>query len=225
MNRSMTITTLCLGAVALLTVTYRVHGQDCGAHAALQIAYAREICARTRYLAYAERAEQEGLPAAACLFRIVARAESVHAAKEAVVIERDFGGNPTARTENVIVLGTAENLRTSIECEKFERGRIYPMIEACLRRMNEYKALWRCTRARHAEITHERAFELALSALGEETPREVGPAEVVLIDYTPSPLPHRWFLCLGCGAVAAEPIDCGNCGSGSASVVTARCEG
>jgi len=170
------------------------------------------------------RAEEEGLPAAACLFRVVARAESVHAAKEAAVIEREFEGTPSSRREDAIVLGTAENLRTSIECEKFELGIVYPMIERCLRQMNKYEGLWRCSRARCAEATHACAFALALRALGGGTRREDCTATYAVTGQDPPRLPDQWYLCLGCGTVSAEPMICDNCGNLSLSVVAAACE-
>ncbi|MBM3302216.1 MAG: rubrerythrin family protein, partial [Deltaproteobacteria bacterium] len=45
----------------------------------LKQAYAGECQASVRYLAFAEKADEEGLPGAARLFRAAARAEMVHA--------------------------------------------------------------------------------------------------------------------------------------------------
>ncbi len=61
----------------------------------IQTAFNGESNARARYLAFAERADQEGYGEVASLFRAAAKAEEIHAASHAVVIKK-MGGTPLA---------------------------------------------------------------------------------------------------------------------------------
>lgn len=78
----------------------------------LKEAFAGESQANRKYLAFAKKADQEGLPQVAKLFRAAAEAETVHAHSHL----RALGG----------VKGTAENLEAAIEGEGFEFQTMYP---------------------------------------------------------------------------------------------------
>jgi rubrerythrin len=83
----------------------------------LKDAFAGESQANRRYLAFAKRADKEGYPQAAKLFRAAAEAETVHAHAHL----RALGG-----------IGTTEaNLKEAISGETHEFNTMYPaMIEA-----------------------------------------------------------------------------------------------
>ena len=78
----------------------------------LQDAFAGESQANRKYLAFAKKAEQDGFPQVAKLFRAAAEAETVHAHAHL----RVMGG----------VKSTAENLQAAIEGEGSEFKEMYP---------------------------------------------------------------------------------------------------
>jgi rubrerythrin len=85
--------------------------EDC-----LKEAFAGESTANRKYLAFAEKADQEGYPQAARLFRAAAEAETVHAANHLKAM--------------LAVKDTKENLREAIAGETQEFKEMYPaMIE------------------------------------------------------------------------------------------------
>lgn len=75
-------------------------------------AFAGESQANRKYLAFAQKAENDGLPQVAKLFRAAAAAETVHAHAHL----RAMGGIKT----------TTENLAEAIEGEGFEFQKMYP---------------------------------------------------------------------------------------------------
>jgi rubrerythrin len=82
----------------------------------LQTAFAGESQANRKYLAFAKKADQEGFPQIARLFRAAAAAETVHA-------------NNHFRAMNG-VSGTAANLEAAISGENYEVVSMYPPMMA-----------------------------------------------------------------------------------------------
>ncbi|MBA7548562.1 Rubrerythrin-2 [subsurface metagenome] len=78
----------------------------------LKAAFAGESQANRKYLAFAKKAEQDGLPGIAHLFRAAAAAETVHAHNHL----RAMGG----------IKSTTENLKEAIEGEFYEFTKMYP---------------------------------------------------------------------------------------------------
>ena len=78
----------------------------------LNAAFGGESMAHMRYLISAERAEREGKPNIARLFRAISHAEQVHATNHL----RNLG----------MIKSTAENLTTALEGEEFEVEEMYP---------------------------------------------------------------------------------------------------
>ncbi len=81
-------------------------------HDNLMAAFAGESQANRKYLAFADAADKEGLPAVAKLFRAAAAAETIHA--HAHLRLAGHIGN------------TEENLKTAIEGESYEFTSMYP---------------------------------------------------------------------------------------------------
>lgn len=79
---------------------------------ALKDAFAGESQANRRYLAFARKAEADGFPHVAKLFRAIAEAETVHALRHL----RVMGG----------VKSTAENLQAAAAGEDYEVKSMYP---------------------------------------------------------------------------------------------------
>ena len=78
----------------------------------LKDAFAGESQANRMYLAFAKKAEEEGLPQVAKLFRAAAEAETVHALNHLRVLRK--------------VMGTADNLSTAVAGETHEFTQMYP---------------------------------------------------------------------------------------------------
>lgn len=91
----------------------------------LQAAFNGESNARERYLAFAAKATEDKFLQAARLFRAAAKAEEVHAAHHAVVIEA-MGAKPKADIQKPEVKSTLENLQAALKGEVYERDIMYP---------------------------------------------------------------------------------------------------
>lgn len=117
----------------------------------LQDAFAGESQANRKYLAFAKKAEKEGYPQAARLFRAAAEAETVHAHAHLRVLKG--------------VGSTVENLKTAVEGETHEFKSMYPeMIETAKAEGN--KAAERSfTYANEVEKIHAGLYQKALDNL------------------------------------------------------------
>lgn len=163
LSRSITTLTLIAGSV-LAAAPAPAAAADPATLANLQAAYNGESNAHARYLAFAERADAEGYGAVASLFRAAARAEEVHAGNHAKVI-RALGGDPTATVETPTVGTTADNLKTAIEGESYERDTMYPEFLATARAEGLRDAIQTFNYAKTAEAEHARLYAEALASL------------------------------------------------------------
>ena len=119
----------------------------------LKEAFAGESQANRRYLAFAAKADQEGHPQAARLFRAAAEAETVHAHNHL----RTLGG----------IRSTKENLQEAVAGETHEFKKMYPeMIEAAKAEAN--KAAERSFNfANEVEKIHAQLYQKLLDGLGK----------------------------------------------------------
>ncbi len=118
-------------------------------------AFAGESQANRKYLAFADKAEQEGYPAAAKLFRAAAAAETVHAHAHL----RALGGIRT----------TSDNLREALGGETHEFTTMYPqMIEAAA--AEGFDTAQRSFRFANAvEKVHAALYQKAIDHLGQSS--------------------------------------------------------
>ncbi len=131
----------------------------------LQTAFNGESNASAKYAAFATRADDEGYTQVASLFRAAARAESIHAANHARVIQ-SLGGTPAADVKQADVKSTSENLKAAIEGETYERDTMYPQFIAQARSANLPKAVQTLNFAQQAEAGHAKLYSDALANLG-----------------------------------------------------------
>lgn len=128
-------------------------------------AYENEVNAHARYKAYAVKAEAEGMPGAASLFRAAARAEQIHASNHARVIRHMGGEIETAEIRPFRVKSTVENLKAALGGEQHEIDSLYPAFlvhaTAQLDTPGMRSILW----AMEAEKTHVRLYEDALATM------------------------------------------------------------
>jgi rubrerythrin len=106
----------------------------------LKAAFAGESQAHMRYLAFADKAEKEGFPNVARLFRAISFAEQAHATGHL----RALGG----------IDGTAENLTEAIGGETFEVDEMYPAYIAVGELQGEKSAVRSMSFALTAEKVH-----------------------------------------------------------------------
>lgn len=119
----------------------------------LKEAFAGESQANRKYLAFAAKADQEGFPQAARLFRAAAEAETVHAHSHLRVL----GG----------IRSTRENLQEAIGGETHEYKSMYPgMIEAAKAEGNK-QAERTFHFANEVEKIHAQLYQKLLDGLGK----------------------------------------------------------
>jgi rubrerythrin len=220
----------CLALATLFSLAFGVVSsiaEEGMTYSALQVAYVRELDGRSQYLAFAGRADLEGHAAAACLFAVVARAESVHAANHAAAIVR-LGGTPAWHPRSFDVHGTAENLTAAILLEVAERDQVYRRFAGYAREECMYDALASINYARGAEKTHEALFRLALGTLDAEEAPQLLASATPIVGWLPSRggSAATFYLCPGDGSVFSGPVSggmCPNCGGGAAHVLTLAC--
>jgi rubrerythrin len=130
----------------------------------LEAAFAGESQAHMKYLAFAAKAEQEGYPEVARLFKAISFAEQVHA---------------TNHFKQLSGIGsTAENLATAIGGENFENTEMYPAYHAVAHEQNEKGAMLSIHYALEAEKIHEVMYSEAKALVEAGRDRESQPVYI-----------------------------------------------
>lgn len=119
----------------------------------LKEAFAGESQAHMKYLAFAQKAEAEGKPNIAKLFRATAFAEQVHAINHLRVLG-DIGT-------------TEENLQSGVEGEDFEIEEMYPAYDAVAKLQQEKDAIRTIHYAIEAEKIHSSFYSKAKQKIKE----------------------------------------------------------
>ena len=129
-------------------------------HENLKEAFAGESQANRRYLWFAQKADVEGQPDAAALFRAVADGETGHAHGHLEFLSEV--GDPAT---GLPIGETADNFRAAIEGETYEYTQMYPGFAAVARDEGfDEIAEWFETLAR-AEKSHAGRFQQGLDSL------------------------------------------------------------
>jgi len=151
----------------------------------LKNAFAGESQANRRYLAFARKAEEEGLTQVAKLFRAVAEAETIHAVNHLRLMGE--------------VKSTLENLATAVSGESFEYKTMYPEYLNIAKNEGNQQASWSFDVANKVEKVHAGMFSRAIEVL------EIG-KKLAAVDY---------YVCSVCGnTVETDPPDkCPICGA------------
>ena len=151
----------------------------------LQEAFAGESQANRKYLAFAQKAQQDGFPQVAKLFRAAAAAETVHAHAHF----RVMGG----------IKSTEDNLRAAIEGEGFEFQEMYPKFLSEAEAEENKPAVFSFKHALAVEEIHHGLYSKALEAVksGSDLPET------------------KLFVCSVCGNTveASAPDECPICGA------------
>jgi rubrerythrin len=117
----------------------------------LKDAFSGESQANRTYLAFAKKAEQEGLPQIAKLFKAAAHAETVHALNHLEII---------GKTKSSL-----ENLKTAVFGETFEFNEMYPKYIETAKEEGNKKATWSFDVANKVEKIHAKLFSKAIENL------------------------------------------------------------
>ncbi len=117
----------------------------------LMAAFAGESQANRKYLAFAKRADDEGFPQVARLFRAAAHAETVHALSHLRVAG--------------VVKSTSENLKSAVEGESYEFTKMYPEFIADAEAEGDKRAVHTFSDAMEVEKVHEVLYREALENL------------------------------------------------------------
>ena len=134
--------------------------KDSQTHANLKEAFAGESQANRRYLYFAQKADVEGYPDVAALFRSVAEGETGHAFGHF-----DFLAEVGDPVTGVPVGATEENLRSAIEGETYEYTEMYPGFAKVARDEGfDQVAEWFETLAK-AEKSHAGRFSSGLASV------------------------------------------------------------
>ncbi len=113
-------------------------------HDDLKAAFAGESQANRKYLAFAEKADKEGYPQAAKLFRAAAAAETIHAMSHL----RALGE----------IKSTSENLEAAAAGENYESTKMYPDFVKDAEAEGDKVALFSFNKALNAERVHEKLY-------------------------------------------------------------------
>lgn len=117
----------------------------------LKSAFAGESQANRRYLAFARKAEKDGLTQIAKLFRAAAEAETIHALNHLQITGE--------------VKSTSDNLKTAVSGETFEFKTMYPEYLAEAKSEGNKQAVWSFDVANKVEQIHANLFSKAIEAL------------------------------------------------------------
>ena len=151
----------------------------------LKEAFAGESQASTRYRTFARKADQEGYPGVAKLFRAASAAEVVHARNHLETMEG--------------VRSTADNLKEAISGENAEHVTMYPEFIEQAGKEEKPKAVRTFEWARKVEMIHESLYKAALDGLERGDRKQA-------VDY---------YVCQVCGMTAEgqAPDRCPVCGA------------
>ncbi len=152
----------------------------------LHEAFSGESEANRKYLAYAAKAEKDGYPQVAKLFRAVAHAETIHAFNHLKALDG--------------IRSTAENLKDAMGGEHWESDVMYPPMVADAEAEGDKRALRSFNFALEVEKVHEVLYRETLEALDQ------GKTEEEEYDY---------YVCPICGYTHARsaPDKCPVCGA------------
>ncbi len=131
----------------------------------LRSAFSGESMAGQRYRIWAGKAEKDGFPTVARLFRATADAEDVHATLHFKALKDEVGGFSVTAMGEFGYGETSENLEGAIAGETFEYTQMYPAYIAVAEMQGEKEAIRAMRFATEAEKIHAQLFTKAKEAV------------------------------------------------------------
>ncbi|MEG1621810.1 MAG: rubrerythrin family protein [Alistipes sp.] len=147
---------------------------SCGASHELTIANLKaaidgETAANAKYVAFSERAEAEGLPEIAALFRATAQGEAIHISNHQAALQGLGVADYTAVAPEFTVDSTLMNLEAAVVAEQDESATMYPKFIEAAQQEKADAALLSFNYAKDSEMDHARLFKEAIAYI--TTPR------------------------------------------------------
>ena len=151
----------------------------------LKAAFAGESQANRKYLAFAKKAEDEGFPNIAKLFRAIAEAETVHAHNHLRILK--------------MIKTTKENLQAALNGEIYEFTDMYPDFIKEASKEGVSGAVTSFSYANQVEKIHGKLYEKAIESVNQDKDIEE----------------KEFFVCQVCGYTAEgeAPDNCPICGA------------
>jgi rubrerythrin len=167
----------------------------------LETAFEEETKTSAACKAYAARADEEGYPGLASLFRATALAEQIHAGNHARVL-RHMGGSPGIDTPGIdaprpLTEGSFENLKAALVDQRFEVDYLYPAFLTTVVPLFDSTAIRSFHLALEADKSHVRLYDDVMTRVQNGSSG---------CEYEK----HAFFVCGLCG-YAAEHTDGENC--------------
>ncbi|MEI6072371.1 MAG: rubrerythrin family protein [Verrucomicrobiae bacterium] len=138
----------------------------------LNAAFQGESNASNRYAAFAKKADAEGLPQVAKLFRAASAAEAIHRDSHKAAIIELGGAVESFKLDEVKPGATAENLKAAIQGETHERDTMYPEFLAAAKADDAKAAIRTFQFALAVEKQHAVLYQDALDQLGKNPPAD-----------------------------------------------------
>ncbi len=130
----------------------------------MQTAYKGEVTASAKYAAYAQKAEKEGYPQIAILYKAISAAEHIHAGNHQAVLTESKVAVPIIKPE-FTVKTTKENLEGDIKGEAYEATSMYPAFIKSAENANNQIGIVSLMYAMKTEKKHNVLYGTALNAL------------------------------------------------------------
>ena len=144
----------------------------------LRNAYGGESMAHMRYGIWGDKAEKDGFPNVARLFRAISAAETVHATSHFRELGSELG-DALCASGAVFGLGpTSQNLQGGIDGETFEINEMYPVYVEGARLQEEKGAHRSFNWALAGEKTHVALFQKGKEAVDAGKDVDLGPLQV-----------------------------------------------
>lgn len=147
----------------------------------LRSAFGGESMAHMRYKIWGAKAEAEGFPNVARLFRAISVAEEVHAGGHFRTMRRAGGAAAVDAMAGFGLGGTAQNLQGAIEGETFEVKEMYPAYLSTAQLQGERAAERSFRYALEAEKTHAAMYKAAKDAVDAGRDLNLGPVRVCMV--------------------------------------------
>jgi rubrerythrin len=144
----------------------------------LRSAHGGESMAHMRYIIWGDKAEVDGFPNVARLFRAISFAEQAHASGHFAALRNVDGAFPVNAMAGFGLGATSDNLAGAIEGETFEINEMYPAYLTVAESQEEPQAVRSMNFALSAEKIHAVMFSNAKEAVDTGKDVELGPVSI-----------------------------------------------
>ncbi len=144
----------------------------------LRSAFGGESQAHMRYMIWGDKAEKDGFPNVARLFRAISRAEQAHATGHFRAMKDVGGDHPVTSMAGFGLASTSENLAGAIGGEEFEINEMYPAYLAVAEMQDESGAQRSMHFAISAEKIHAKMFHDAKTAVDNGKDLALGTVQI-----------------------------------------------